>query len=49
MQDQIKAPISEEDHVVALFTFQLYSALVTALEPRDVITLSYVQHAGANS
>lgn len=39
------APITEEDQAVTLFgsLFPSYSTLVTALEARDVISLSYVQ------
>ena len=41
----INAPIAEEDQVVTLLGSlpPSYSALVTALEARDAVTLSYVQ------
>ena len=40
----INAPIAEEDQVVTLLGSlpPSYSALVTALEARDAVTLSYV-------
>ena len=43
----IKAPISEEDQVVTLLGSlpSSYSTLVTALEARDAVSLSYVQQA----
>ena len=43
----INAPIAEEDQVVTLLGSLLpsYSTLVTALEARDVISLSYVQQS----
>jgi len=43
----INAPISEEDQIVTLLRSlpSSYSILVTALEARDAITLSYVQQA----
>ena len=43
----INAPISEEDQIVTLLGSlpSSYSALVTALEARDAITLSYAQQA----
>jgi len=43
----INAPISEEDQIVALLGSLLstHSTLVTALEARDAITLSYAQQA----
>ena len=43
----IKAPISEEDQVVTLLGSlpSNFSSLVTALEARDTITLSYVQQS----
>ena len=43
----INAPIAEEDQIVTLLGSLLpsYSTLITALEARDAITLSYVQHS----
>ena len=43
----ISAPIAEEDQVVTLLgsLHPSYSTLVTALEARDVINLSYVQQS----
>ena len=43
----INAPIAEEDQVVTLLGSlpPSYSALVTALEARDAVTLSYVQQS----
>ena len=43
----INAPISEEDQVVTLLGSlpPSYSTLVTALEARDAVTLSYVQQS----
>ena len=43
----IKAPISEEDQVLTLLGSlpSNYSTLVTALEARDAVSLSYVQQA----
>ena len=43
----INAPIAEEDQVVTLLGSlpRSYSTLVTALEARDVVTLSYVQQS----
>ena len=43
----INAPIAEEDQVVTLLESlpPSYSALVTALEARDAVTLSYVRQS----
>ena len=43
----IRAPIAEEDQVVALLGSlpSSYSTLVTALEARDNISLSYIQQS----
>ena len=45
----INAPIAEEDQVVTLLGSlpPSYSTLVTALEARDVISLSYVQQSSS--